>query len=263
MAIEQLSTHIKFNTVPIQARKCHLANVIHISNEQTVKAIDLSYRSIVNQISTFYIHDNIESLHLDSAACTLQTQQMQIDLSSLLISLGLVQYNTHAIGQSELLSAADKFQLEKRLRKKSDDAMQKPSCQLQTIDDFKEFYDVHKTYVAVKPMVCVENDDGNQTFDVLKAPSRRNPFGRAESAEIQMPAHPMVDCIIEHFSLLKVTQSKFYCRPVFIVDPLTVLVVVGGEKPPKIQQIQQQTKYFPMDGLFLSFHSSIGCDVVM
>lgn len=244
------STNKKFVDVPVQARKCHLSNVIPISTEQTEKAIELCDRLIFNQIVTIYIHDNNDLGLFDSIACTLQTPQMQLELSLLLISLDLVQYKTHSIAQNEC-SPADKFQLEKRLRKKSDNPLRKKSWELVTFDDFKKFYDTSKAELPLMVEVNIPNDDISETFDLFKAPSKRDPFNDIASSDIQTPtaAHPMIDCAIQHFSLMHVTEKEFYCRPVYIVDPITILIEVGDPKPPKISQIEQKTKYFPLEGL--------------
>lgn len=188
---------------------------------------------------------------MDSVACTLQTSQMQLDLSSLLISLGLVQYKIHLHDKTEP-SSVDTFQLEKRLRKKSDDAIQKESSQLVTFDDFKDFYDSNKSVKTHdKTKINIPNDDDNQQFEVFKAPSRRDPFNDAEPSEIQIPnvANPMVKCITEHFTLMHVEKLEFYCRPMYIVDPLTILIEVDDMTPPKINRIEQNAKYFPLEGL--------------
>lgn len=258
VAFEHLSTHTKFIDVPIQVRKCHLSDVLLISEEQTTKAIDLCNQLIFNQPSKFYIHDNIDSTPIESVPCSVQSLNMQLDLSSLLISLGLVQYKTHLYGPNNV-SVADTFQLEKRIRKKSDDPVLKESCKLLTIEDFEDFYEDQKVETPVEVMVNTARDidDGNKIFEIFKSPSRRNPLGKAASPAIQNDAHPLIDHITKHFSLLNITESSFYCRPIFIMDPLTILIEVDdANPPPTINRVEEQTKYFPLKGLTFFAHFS-------
>lgn len=247
-----LSAHTKFTDVPIQVRKCHLWDVILISDEQTVKAVELCNRMMYNQISTFFIQDNIDSLHFESTACSVKSLDMELDLSSLLISLGLVRFKTHL---NSKLSGTNDFQeeREKRIRKKSDESIQKSSSELLTIEDFKKFYEANKIEFAVNNDENNTNnvDDGHRIFEIFESPSRRNPLGETVLPEIQIDAHPIVDRITEHFGLLNVTELAFYCRPVLIMNPVTVLINVDDTDPPIINPIQERTKYFPMEGLYL------------
>lgn len=258
VAYEHLSTHTVFVDIPIQARKFHLPDVTLISEGQTAKAVDLCSQLIGNQSSTFYIHDNIDSMHVESMACSVQSLKMQLDLSSLLISLGFVQYKPHFSGKNEY-SAADKFQMEKRIRKKSDEPMRMDSSELLTIEDFEDFYEDHKAEIPVEIEVdtAVCGDD-NQTFEIFSSPSRRNPLGKTVPVEVPNDPHPMVDRITEHFSLLEVKEKTFHCRPVYIMDPITILVEVDdGYGPPNITPAAAEAKYFPLNGksILSTFHS--------
>lgn len=222
-----------------------------ISDKQTAKAVDLCKQLICNQTSTIYIHDSLDSSQSKSVACSVQSPKMQIDISSLLISLGLVQYNAHMnIENGE--SVTDRFHLEKRIRKKSDESIRMDSCELLAIEDFKEFYEANKVETPVKPKANRANDidDAHQVFEIFKSPSKRNPLGETVSPEIQIAANPLVDRITDHFSLLNVTESSFYCRPVYIIDPITILVEVDDAEPPTIDfRAEQKTKYFSLNGL--------------
>lgn len=259
VAYEHLSTHTKFVDVPIQARKFYLPDVILISEGQTVKAVDLCNELIGNQTSTFYIHDNIDSVHIESIACSVQSLKMQLDLSSLLISHGLVQYKPHLSIKNES-STVDTFQAEKRIRKKSDEPMRMESSKLLTIEDFEEFYEDYwaetPVEIEVNTAVC---DDDNRIFEIFKSPSRRNPLGKTAIVDVPNDAHPFVDRITEHFSLLNVTEPTFYCRPVYIMDPITILVEVDDAHPlPIISPVETEARYFPLKGrkfLPIVFHS--------
>lgn len=251
VAFEHLSRHTKFVNVPVQARKCHLSDVILISEEQTSKAADLCNQLICNQTCILFVHDNIDSIPCESVACSVQSLEMQHDLSSLLISLGLVQYKTHLCRNKGL--SVDKFQLEKRMRKKSDEPLQKDSSELLTIDDFEEFFDDNRAEAPVEVAVNIANciDGDNQMFETFESPSRRNPLGKTVSVEVQNDADPLVDRITEHFSLLKITESSFCCRPVHIIGSLTVLVQADDATNllPTINPVDEQTRYFPLEGL--------------
>lgn len=214
-----------------------------------MEAVGICNQLIGNQTCTFYVHDNIDCMHFESIACSVQSPTMQLDLSSLLISLGLAQYKPHFSGKNEF-STTDKFQMEKRIRKKSDEAIRKESSELLTIEDFEEFYDDHKVEIPIAIEVdTADCNDGSQTFEIFKQLSRRNPLGKTVSIELPNDTHPFVDRILEHFSLLSVTESTFYCRPVYIMDPYTVLVEVDdAHSPPAIGPVQADAKYFPLKG---------------
>lgn len=228
-----------------------------ISEEQTAKAIDLCKQLICNQPSTIYIHDSIDSLHFKYAACSVQSLKMQFDLSTLLISLGLVQYNAHLNSKTES-SMADSFHLEKRIRKTSDEPIRKESWELLTIGDFKEFFDANKvetTATNIKVNTANVNDDSHRIYEIFRTPSKRNPFGGSVSPEIHIDANPLVDRITEYFSLLDVTESTFYCRPVYIIDPITVLIELYDAQPPAINfPADEQYKYSPLKGLKFISH---------
>lgn len=253
LAFEHLSTHTKFIEVPIQTRKCHLWNVNLIADEQTVKAIELANRMICNQTSTFHIHDNIDPLHFDSAACSVRPLKSQLDLSSRLILCGLVQYRAHSTDSGKSSSVADEIHMEKRVRKKSDDAILKNSSELLTIEDFEQFYEVNNIDIPVKVIENITTDTviDNRAFEIFDSPSKRCPFSEtvAPDLEVFFDAHPFVDRITDHFTLLNVTELAFYCRPVYIMDPVTILIEPLDSQPPPIEQIEKQSKYFPMQGL--------------
>lgn len=194
-------------------------------------------------------------MRFDSVTCSVQTSTSPLNLSSLLISHGLVQYRAQPNDKTELSAVADKIHMEKRVRKKSDEAMLKNSSELLTIEDFQQFFDANRIDILVKTDDNIENetdpDVDNRTFEVFDSPSKHCPL--TENGIAKMPiyfdAHPLVDRITEHFKLLNVTELVFHCRAVHIMDPVTVLIDLLNTRPPSIGRAAVKSKYFPLQGL--------------
>lgn len=270
---KHLSAHIDFADIPVQVRRCHLSNVILISDKQTQEAKAVCTRLICNQLCGIYIHDNADVEHHGSIACSIQSSNVPLDLSSLLISHGLVQHKAH----SEHKNWTAKFQAgSKRIRKESDEPITKNSSELHNYEDFCEFYRTHK---AKNPMFesndnsnandddinGVDNDNDSRIFEVFEPPNKRSPLDEdihdKRTDVVGFGSHPMVDCITEHFKLMTIKKSAFDCRCVFIVDPVTILIEPLDVKPLTIDRVEEQTKYFPLQGrmMFCTINITFQC----
>lgn len=252
-----LSTHIDFADIPIQVRKCHLSNIIHISDEHTQEARKLCTQLICNQLCGIYIRDNVDVEHNDSIACSIQSLNIPLDLSSLLISRGLVQHRAHSDREFGIIALGSE-----RTRKGSDEPIMKNSAELHSYEDFREFYRTHKA----KNPICesndscdanddikgVDDDNGSRIFEIFAAPTKRTTLDENIHGErttvVASGSHPIVECITAHFKLSTIRKPVFDCRCVLIVDPVTILIETPDVKPLLIDHVEKQTKYFPLQG---------------
>lgn len=244
---------------------CHLSNVVRISDDQTAKAKELCNHLIYNQLCVVSIHDNGDAEHSESLACNIQSRNVPLDLSSLLISHGLVQHKPHSYRKfDEATKSQEDF---KRIRMESDEPIQKDSSDLHNYEDFEELYRFH---MAMNPM-DVENghanddfddyDDDSRIFDTFEPPSKRNPWGekkhRGRTNDWVAAPNLIIDRITEHFKLMSINRSVFECRCVYIVDPVTLLIRLPDMKPLKIDRIDEQPEYCPLEGIgfcYCHFH---------
>lgn len=260
---EYLSTHIECADIPIQVKKCHLSNVILISERQTREARELCNQLICNELCGIYIHDNDDVQHYDSIACSVQSLNVPLDLSSLLISRGLVQHKSHSnrkfneIGQVQVDS--------KRIRNQSDEPITKNSSELRNYEDFQEFYRAHKAKNSMDKtsessftndnISDIENDEDGRIFEIFEPLPSRIPScenlqeNRTNAIATAAALHPIVDRISEHFKLMTMKRSVFHCRCACIIDPVTILIEPPDVKrPPIITDVEEQPKYFPLKG---------------
>lgn len=258
---ERLSTHIEFTDVPIQMRKYHLSNVMLISNDQTDKARQLCNQLICNQPCVIHIHDNADMEHHESIACSVQSLNVPLDLSSLLISNGLVQYKPQSNRQFKEVTGSQVDS--ERLRKESDEPIIENSSELHDYDDFKEFYNTHKAINPKDEANAVrhaidsiddddDDDDDSRIFELFEMPTKRSLLGENEHDKrincVVSTPHPMVDRITEHFKLMNIQKSVFYCCCVCVMDPVTLLVQLHDMKPLTICHVEEKQKYFPLQG---------------
>lgn len=276
---EELSTHIDFDDIPIQVMKCHLSNVAPISEEQTKRAKEFCDRLIYDRLCIIYVHDNIDIGQTESNACNIQSLNAPLDLSSLLISLGLVQHNAHSYHTFDQVtkSAMDL----KRIRSASDAPLIKNSSDLETYKDFKEFFRLHK---AINPKDVANNthvnnyynnnhydegeddyddeddDDESRTFELFEPPSKNENSKDSSYKMRTIPSvttpHSVVDRITGHFKLMIINESAFNCRCMYIVDPVTLLIQLPEMQPLNIDRISNQPECISLDGMEqLAFYS--------
>lgn len=192
-----------------------------ISDRKTAEARELCNQLIYNQMCGIYIHDNDDKQQNDSIACSVQSLNVPLDLASLLISRGLVQHKSHSNRKFD--EAVDS----KRIRKQSDEPITKSSLELQSFENFQEFYRAHKAKHSLKKASDSRNtsdiDDDNRIFDIFKPLSGRVP--PCENAHVMRTnavvgaaaPHPIVDRITEHFKLMTMKRSVFQCRCACII----------------------------------------------
>lgn len=241
--------------------KCHLSNVIPISDDQTEQAKELCCQLILNELCVIYIHDTAGIEQHESNACNIQSLNASLDLSSLLISQGLVQHKAHSYGKLDNVIGSPMNW--KRIRTESDEPIIKNSSELHNYQDFKAFFRSHK---AINPMDDMNishangdiNDDGDdddvsRIFEIFEPPSKRcSSEQRVQKRRTILPVeapHPIVDRITKHFRLMHVEQPVFECRCVYIMDPVTLLIELPGMKPVKIDRINEQQENFPLEGI--------------
>lgn len=261
---EKLSAHIGFVEVPIQVLECHLSNVILISDDQTKKAKELCNRLICNRLCVIYIHDNAKIEQSESIACNIQSSNASLDLSSLLISHGLVEHNAHSYHKVDQVTG---MQTDfKRIRNKSDAPIIKNSSDLDTYEDFKKFFRSHK---AINPMDKASNshvndddddDDECRIFEIFEPPSKscnldEKLYKRRTIHSVVTATHSILDRISEHFKLMTINEPIFKCRCVCIMDPVTLLIQLPDMKPLNIDGIDKQPGYFPLEGIFCVLHT--------
>lgn len=256
---KKLSTHIDFVDIPIQVIKCHLSNVNLISDDKTENAKELCNRFIYNQLCIICIHDKVDMEQSESLACNIQSLNIPLDLSSVLISQELVQYKAHSYRKFDKVIEYKKVDF-KRTRSESDVSVIKDSSELHTYQDFKDFF---RSHMAINPMYDENNshendndddgdDDESRIFEIFEPQSKRwgEKVHKRPTNNFSVAAtHPTVDRITEHFKLMNINKSAFMCRCVYIMDPVTLLIKLPDMKPLKIDRFDEQLKYFPLEGM--------------
>lgn len=257
LQFEKLSTLIDFGDVPIQVMQCHLSNVIPISDDHTKKAKKLCRRLICNQLCVIYVHDNPNVGQSESIACNIQSSNVSLDLSSLLISRGLVQHKTHSYHKFDQVTES---QVDfKRIRTESDAPIIKNSSDLHTYKDFKEFFRSHR---AINPMdeankshANDDDDDESRIFEIFEPPSKSCRWDeiryKRRTIHSEIAPHLAVDRISEHFELMTINQPTFKCRCMYIMDPVTLLIQLPDVKSPNIARIDEHPGQFPEGKLVL------------
>lgn len=182
---------------------------------------------------SFYIHDNLDSTHLDSIPCTVRPLNEPLDLATELISY-------HMVGITSNFKREDKFDEDERKRNDCDIYVNKvlmPSTELQTFDDFKWFYESKKAIVPTqKSTDWFEDDRKFDIFDPLQETIswEKNKLKTTMEKQIECRPHPSIDKITKHFRLSTPKESQFDCYPLFVIDPVTILVVPINATPRRI-----------------------------
>lgn len=245
-----------FVDVPIQVRKCRLFNVTFASDEQRMEAVKFAKDLILGESCSFYIHDNFDPVDFESIPCNLCPRNAQIDLTTQLMSRKLAQY-------AQFLNHSNKTgQVDMERRKRRDKRLLKDSSELKTFDDFKLFYENNKTDVPDYKQIA----DDKRTYEGFERPSKRCPLDENTSSNQSLlddtgneEPHPMVDRITNHFTMLRLNEPTFYCRVLYIIDPVTVLIVPLNTQLPTIDVANTHQKYFPLQGLNHTFWIIFDC----
>lgn len=255
--LKSLSLHSKFKNVPAQLIKCQLQNMIHILDERLADAKNFAHNIIYGQNCSFYIHDNIDPLHPDAIPCSVRLQVSKCDFGTLLVLNGYAEYRSpiDLAGQAEKLKQiADR----KRIRTELDKAVLVDSSELKAPEDFQQFYESRKIVTDDSTYV---NDDDERYFETFEPPSKKDPFIEKQPLDqikfdwIRNEPNEIVDCITKHFKLSQMpfpeNERKFKCRPLYIIDPVTVLVEPTNATIPLIDAVETLHKYRPFKGLHL------------
>lgn len=251
-----LSKRIGFAEIPIQVKKFHLSGITLISDQKTAEARAFCSKLLCNQFCVVYVHDNDDVEHHDSIACAIQLLNLPLDLASLLISRGFVQYKLHS-------DEARKSQIDsKRIRQPSEEPIIKNRSELKSFEDFEEFYRTHKAKNPLDKSMDTsyttdnnkENDSDNRVFEIFEPVAIWSPVAVWENAQEKPPTatpHPILDRITQHFTLMTVKRSAFECRCACIIDPVTLLIKLLNVKPTIIHNVDEQSTYFPLQGTTL------------
>lgn len=187
----------------------------------------------------FYIHDNLDPIRFDSIPCTVRPLNESIDVASQLISYRMVEIASN-------FKRIDKIDVEKRIRRQCDEPLLIPSTDITSYDDFKMLYQNKKAVIPpLRSTDFVEDDRKFQVFDHpsnVKAPRENKKENITLKAPIECKPHPIVDQIIKHFHLLKPNEPVFYCEPLYIIDPITILVVPTSTTPIEIDVSTKPTR---------------------
>lgn len=198
---------------------------------------------------TFYIHDNLDPKRVDSIPCTIWPLNGQLDMATELISYRMVEITSE-------FKRNDKFdENEKRIRKESDEVCFIPSTTLNTFNDFKLLYECEKVVIPLnKSSDLDENNRKYEVFDhprCLKLPHEfRNQMATVDRQVEHKPN--LLDRIVKHFHLLKPHKSTFYCEPIYVIDPITILVVPFNASSTEINMGAKPTRNPLLTGLKLN-----------
>lgn len=227
----------RFNNVPVQVHKCHLHNIILPSDQKSIeRAKQFVIDTILGKNCSIYIN-HTDLLHPDSISCTIRSLDKQLDVASLLISHGLVDIASN-------FKRPDKICETKRIRNDCDDAVLKNSDELHNVDDVRLFYETKKIVLPVD--IKVHQDYENErNFEVFDLPLQRCPLVDKNSnisrhLNVTFESNPMIESITQHFKLPDMTERMFYCQPVYIVNPVTILVMPDDAKVPHIEAMEQK-----------------------
>lgn len=223
-----------FHNVPSQFRKCQLLNVkFTAENDAQRQKVRKSIGDLIlNEKCRIYIHENLDPLLPDTIFCTIQQFNKQLDLTSILIKQGHVKCTS-----ASYIKREEAFDWEKRTRKESDTVILKPSCEFNTRDDLEQFYEAKKTVVVRSNPVDL-NDRKYEVFDLQK---KRVSFDN-NGVNVIIPlihaeeiSHLIIDRITKHYSLLQLDEPEFLCKPIYVIDPNTVLVVPENAITPFVE----------------------------
>ncbi|XP_055313250.1 uncharacterized protein LOC129574801 [Sitodiplosis mosellana] len=221
-----------FKNVPIQVRKCHVQKIKLPSKKGKICPSRAVHKFTIDMIRgktcSFYIHDNLDSTRIDSIPCTVRPLNEPLDLASELVSY-------HMVGITSDFKRTDKFDEEKRKRTECDDKVLMPSTELESFDDFKWFYERKKAVIPLRK--STDSAEDNRKFEVfdhsrqMEEPREKNKTVTIVEKQIESQPHPLVDKITKHFHLSTPKELAFYCQPLFVIDPITILVVPINAAP--------------------------------
>lgn len=112
-----------------------------------------------------------------------------------------------------------------------------PSTELETLDDFKWFYESKK--VIIPAQKTTNSSEDNRKFDVF-APLQETISWETNKSKtkienhIEYKPHPLIDKVTKYFRLSTPNESQFDCYPLFVIDPITILVVPINATPTPI-----------------------------
>lgn len=232
--LENISKDMSFANVPIQVRKLHLLNVTLVPNERIIqRAKNFANDTILNHNCSIYIHENVTLPNSESIPCTIYPSNAQLDLASLLVSQGLAKIASY-------FNRKDEFDEDKRIRKDWEEVVLKDSTELTTVEQFQLFYKTNKVVLPVDPH---ESHADERKYDGFALPSKQSPpIDNVSSIRHKWheTSDPMIERITKHFTLLQWHEREFYCQPFYVIDPVTILVVVEHTKIPNIDATEQE-----------------------
>lgn len=221
-------------------RKCYLQEIIlpmrngKISPSRAV--LKFTIDMIREKCCSFHIHENLDPSRIDSIPCTVWPLNEPLDLASELISYRMV-------GIKSKFKGKNNFDVAKRIRHQCDEVILKPSDQLTTFNEFKSFYESNK--VIVPKLKTTDSTDDDRKFEVFEEPRKqKSPHENNENKkeimaeqkqmeyrQFEYKPNPVFDKITKHFRLLKTKKPEFYCQPVYVIDPITILVAPVNAAP--------------------------------
>lgn len=249
VTINRLSAHIEFMDVPIQVIKCHLFNT-KILPHCHMKVKNLCEKMIIGENCSFFIHDHLAS-NINAIFCDIRPLNASFDIVTRLISHNFVKRDPNYKKLYEMNQEA----MEKRYRKQSDVAVLIDSSELQTIDDFQQFYETKK---AIIPPINTDDsidDHIDHELDIFERPSKRCALDKSNPIEhnfIINQSHHLLDQITRYFTLLPLTESNFHCRVLYIIDPVTILITPIDVNPQIIEPKQPYEKSISFEGKHFS-----------
>lgn len=255
-----LSKQIVFKNTPIQVRKCCLLNVACSTPEKIPTIMQIYQKSILCQTCKFYIHENLDVLHRHSVICAIQPWYVKFDVASALISYGSARRMTSS--QQEIINDSNKaeikFHLDKRIRRISDEPVLKASLELKTLEEFVEFYETHKTVNPPIKEIDITAED-QRKFELFDRLRKRNPWNDKKAPDLMIAdrisrePHPILKHIGQYFRPLQINEPVFYCRALYVIDPITILVRPEiNTSPPEIKEPQSKNYDGILPGLCLT-----------
>lgn len=233
-----------FRKDPAQFRKCRLLNVIHPTQVQMKQSVQFANDSILNRNCTILIHDNLDPSQSDSIICTIRSWGSDTDLASSLISHGLAKKAYNYV-RDHIEPQNDQANRPRHIRRDCDDVVLKMSSDLKTFDDFVAFYDKHK---AVIPPIVRQTDSLEELrqFDAFDIPHKLKPINKKmlnvnpEAHSNVSKPHLMLQHIEKYFKPLRYSAPVFECKPLCVIDPVTILIVPNNVMPPEIEAPPRQ-----------------------
>lgn len=171
---------------------------------------------IRGQKCLFNIHDNLDPIRFDSIPCTVRPLTEPLDVASQLISYHMVEITSD-------FKRIDKIDAEKRIRRQCDETVLLPSSGIKSFDDFKWLYQNRKA--VIPPLRSSDFAEDDRKFQVFDLPHENKTETMTLKTQVECKPHPIIDRIIKHFHFLKPNGPAFYCQPLYVIDPITILVI--------------------------------------